>query len=238
MACDAAYAYRRVRFIQLFNYVCVGRSDNVRPVPGTLPTSSVELALKHLHRELLWTEAKDVWCVLLDPVWGDFYGVRAVGNNRSVPFLDAFSLTLWAHVGPPASPDIRALAHVPSLVSLQVNHYQFLFLLRVADQLTELTTFLAMDSERIVHRDTPTSVVVGALVPQLEMTFVMPAQCPGKESSGGDLESVIPDSSSIADDVVTNTSVQWNTVISTNLQVNICRRLVIKQIYHTFVDCP
>lgn len=47
----------------------------------------------------------------------------------------------------------------------------------------------------------------------------MTAQCPGKELSGGDLESVIPDSSSIADDVVTNTSIQWNTVLSTNLQV-------------------
>lgn len=30
----------------------------------------------------------------------------------------------------------------------------------------------------------------------------MPSQCPGKESSGGDVESFVPDSSSIADDVV------------------------------------
>jgi hypothetical protein len=71
-------------------------------------------------------------------VWGDFYGVRAVGNSRPVPFLDAFPLTLWAHVGPPSAPDIRALAHVSNLVSLQLNHYQFLFLLRIADDLTEV----------------------------------------------------------------------------------------------------
>lgn len=77
-----------------------------------------------------------------------------------------------------------------------------------------------MDTEHILDRDRPPSVGVGALLPQVEMTFVMPAQCPGKESSGGDLESVIPDSSSIADDVVTNTSIQWNAVISTNLQVS------------------
>ncbi|XP_054261337.1 bridge-like lipid transfer protein family member 3B isoform X2 [Macrosteles quadrilineatus] len=193
-------------------------TDNVRPEPSPIPSDSIEQAMLHLHRELLWTEAKDVWCVLLEPVWGEFYGMRAVGNSRPVPFFDAFPLTLWAHVGPPSAPDIRALAHVSNLVSVQLNHYQFLFLLRIADDLTELTTFLAMDSDRIASRDSRPTVVVGALVPQLEVTFVMPAQCPGKESSGGDLESVIPDSSSIADDAGTTTSVQWNTVLSTNMQ--------------------
>lgn len=44
------------------------------------------------------------------------------------------------------------------------------------------------------------SLAVGALIPQLEVTFVMPSQCPGKESSGGDVESFVPDSSSIAED--------------------------------------
>lgn len=43
--------------------------------------------------------------------------------------------------------------------------------------------------------------MVGAILPQVEVTFVMPSQCPGKESSGGDVESFVPDSSSIADDV-------------------------------------
>lgn len=45
------------------------------------------------------------------------------------------------------------------------------------------------------------SIVIGALIPSLEVTFVMPSQCPGKESSGEDVESFVPDSSSIADDV-------------------------------------
>lgn len=56
------------------------------------------------------------------------------------------------------------------------------------------------------------SLVVGALIPQLEVTFVMPSQCPGKESSGGDVESFVPDSSSIADDyVVGSTATVWQT---------------------------
>lgn len=53
---------------------------------------------------------------------------------------------------------------------------------------------------------------MGALIPQLEVTFVMPSQCPGKESSGGDVESFVPDSSSIADDVgVGSTATVWQT---------------------------
>jgi hypothetical protein len=43
---------------------------------------------------------------------------------------------------------------------------------------------------------------------------VMPSQCPGKESSGGDVESFVPDSSSIADDAVVgvgSTGTVWQT---------------------------
>lgn len=42
---------------------------------------------------------------------------------------------------------------------------------------------------------------MGALLPQVEVTFVMPSLTLGKESSGVDLESFIPDSSSIVDDL-------------------------------------
>lgn len=45
------------------------------------------------------------------------------------------------------------------------------------------------------------SLAIGALIPQLEITFVMPSQNPGKESSGAD-ESFVPDSSSIPDDIL------------------------------------
>lgn len=45
------------------------------------------------------------------------------------------------------------------------------------------------------------SLVVGCVIPQVEVTLVMPSQTPGKESSGGDAESVIPDSASLGDDL-------------------------------------
>lgn len=44
------------------------------------------------------------------------------------------------------------------------------------------------------------TVVVGAVVPQVDVTLLMPSQTPGKSSSGGDMESFIPDSSSLQDD--------------------------------------
>ncbi|PSN57252.1 hypothetical protein C0J52_02548 [Blattella germanica] len=278
-------------------------TDNVRPSPPPhFAASSVAELVRMLNRELLWTEAKDVWCVNLEPVWGDFFGASAVGSNRPVPFLDAFPLTLWIYLKLPSSndsktssqngaispssilptlslagssisdsvwtnridvdnsgfktseigsdgrktdflsfnqvasrsfldasktnviidrssdtsrmsgagnqvesvktADIHVLAYISNLVSIQINHYQYLFLLRLSEEASELATFLALDSNRILKKDLGGSLVMGALIPQLEVTFVMPSQSPGKECSGGDLESVLPDSASIPDELV------------------------------------
>lgn len=54
----------------------------------------------------------------------------------------------------------------------------------------------------LLQVESNSSLVIGALIPQLEVTFVMPSHFPGKESSGGDAESFIPDSSSIPDDML------------------------------------
>lgn len=94
--------------------------------------------------------------------------------------------------------DLHIIAHVSNLVSIQIDHYQFLFILRMAEELTELATFLSLDSKRIMHQEnTESSIVIGLVVPQVEITLVMPSQTPGKESSGGDAESVMPDSASL-----------------------------------------
>lgn len=140
----------------------------------------------------------------MEPLWADFYGARSLGaGNRPVPFLDAVPVTVWLHMN--ENNHINALLHVSNLVSIQINHYQYLFLLRLAEEFSELTTYLALDQTRILGQDQVESgrLVIATLLPQLEFTLVMPSTCPGKESSGGDLESVIPDSSSIADDLLT-----------------------------------
>ena len=277
-------------FIYLYfpSYVYVSGRDNVRSTPSPhFSVSSVSELERLLSRELLWTEAKDVWCVNLEPVWGDFFGASAVGSNRPVPFLDAFPLTLWiyfkmpfsssencktsslngaisavrkvipttpaSHNMPPSqtssssfqsdnvetnirvdvdktgiysqgykssaigsdvttgkrtdfssfnqiaswgfrdaskvnvithmtsdtsitcvgndesvkTADIHMLTYVSNLVSIQINHYQFLFLLRLSEEAAELTAYLAMDSNRILKQELGGSLVVGALIPQV-----------------------------------------------------------------------
>ena len=49
-----------------------------------------------MKKDLLWTEAKDVWFVSVDPLWADFEGTPAT-DLRPVPFVDAFPLILWMY---------------------------------------------------------------------------------------------------------------------------------------------
>lgn len=105
------------------------------------------------------------------------------------------------------SADLHVIAHFGNLVSVQMDHYQFLFLMRLAEEMNELTTFLTMDNKRIMQERNPNqSVIIGCVIPQVEVTMIMPSQTPGKESSGGDAESVLPDSASLGDDLHTTNS--------------------------------
>ncbi|XP_012350114.1 UHRF1-binding protein 1 isoform X1 [Apis florea] len=219
---------------------CAG-TDNIRHPPPNFSSNSVNELIRQLHRELLWTEAKDVWCCNLEPVWGDFFGARAVGQNRPVPFLDAFPLTLWCYMTmnsldkdsseKKSTGDIHGLAYISNLVSVQINHYQYLFLLRLSEVLSEMATYLTIDSNKILKIDSGSSLVIGALIPQVEVTFVMPSHTPGKENSGGDLESVMPDSSSIADDIA-GSSIPWQSterIESNAKKININNDIITPQ---------
>lgn len=171
----------------------------------------------------LWTEPRDVWCIKFDPIWVEFLGARSVGLSKSVAFVDAVPITLWVH-GKSAdngfpneisvegasvnrNADLHVIGHVSNMVSVQIDHYQFLFLLRLSEQLTELGTFLSLDRNRILkEKASETSMIVGCVIPQVEVTLVMPSQTPGKETVSGDCESVVPDSAttSLADDLQFN----------------------------------
>lgn len=117
------------------------------------------------------------------------------------------------------SADLHVIAHFENLVSVQIDHYQFLFLMRLAEELNELTTFLSIDSKRIMQEAPNKSVIIGCVIPQVEVTLVMPSQTPGKESSGGDgeSESVMPDSVSLGGDLHA-TNRDWNQSFSLDSQ--------------------
>ncbi|XP_065343901.1 bridge-like lipid transfer protein family member 3B isoform X3 [Cloeon dipterum] len=169
----------------------VNASDNLRR-QADLSSLTMEEVMQGLSRELFWVDAKDIWFVQLDPAWVEFTGMKSTA--RPVPLLDAVPVTVWLCLID--QKHIHAVTHIPSLVSVQLNHYQFLFISRLLDDISELTTFLQMDSKKITGEEGG-CICVGTALPQVEVTFVMPAHCHAKESF--DLDSVIPDSSSLAD---------------------------------------
>ncbi|XP_059616609.1 bridge-like lipid transfer protein family member 3B isoform X2 [Phlebotomus argentipes] len=147
----------------------------------------------------------DCGSYLMPNVQEDFYSSQQHSINpfhQQQSFDSTYSSTLRSQnadcSGDEKSADLHVIAHVSNLVSLQIDHYQFLFILRLAEEITELSTFLSLDTKRIMaEKATTNSIIVGCVVPQVEVTLVMPSQTPGKESTGGDGESVVPDSASL-----------------------------------------
>ncbi|XP_062547438.1 bridge-like lipid transfer protein family member 3B isoform X2 [Armigeres subalbatus] len=143
------------------------------------------------------------------PLIGDNVKKKAPGRNENINHSPSTNPNVPVDSTADATTmaDLHVIAHVSNLVSVQIDHYQYLFLLRLAEELTELATFLSLDSKRILQAaNVENSIIVGCVIPQVEVSLVMPSQTPGKESSGGDGESVLPDSASLGDDLLTNGS--------------------------------
>ncbi|CAB3252559.1 unnamed protein product [Arctia plantaginis] len=145
--------------------------------------------------ELLWRENRSVWCARVEPLWADFCGARAT-NYKPAPLLDATPLTAWICFDDDMS-RIWIVARTCGLAGLQLNHYQMLFLMRQLERISEMTAWLAHDADRQPDAEDG-SIVIGVVVPAVELTFVLPSNCPGQESSR-DLDSVPLDSSSLQD---------------------------------------
>ncbi|XP_059060987.1 bridge-like lipid transfer protein family member 3B [Achroia grisella] len=145
--------------------------------------------------EMLWRENRAVWCVRVEPMWADFCGARAT-NYKPAPLLDATPLTAWMCFEEGFS-RIYVVARTCGLAGLQLNHYQMLFLMRQLERISEMMSWLAHDAARQPDADAG-SIVVGVVVPAVELTLVLPSNCPGQESSR-DLDSVPLDSSSLQD---------------------------------------
>lgn len=105
---------------------------------------------------------------------------------------------------------LNVLVHCHSLVSCQLNHFQYLFLMRQLDMLTEMSAFVTNDTFLIYQtageknswiRAIEDSLVVSAIVPQVDVSFVIPPLHPTKDSMLGDMEGFVPDSSSTVGDV-------------------------------------
>ncbi len=75
------------------------------------------------------------------------YGTASESDNKTV--IDDNSAN---DKSVDSTADLHVIAHVSNLVSLQIDHYQLLFLLRLSEEMTELSTFLSLDSNRILRK--------------------------------------------------------------------------------------
>merc|ERR1712142_791408 len=69
---------------------------------------------------------------------------------------------------------VHVLALASQLVSLQLDHHQLLFLLRLAESLSEMGAFLSSDSVNILQPMVPPGMVIGAVLPQLDLSVILP----------------------------------------------------------------
>ncbi len=74
-----------------------------------------------MKKDLLWTDAKDVWYVNVDPFWADFEGTPAT-EGRTVPFIDAFPLTMWMYKDESETPAGPQSAKMHLLVIFSTIH--------------------------------------------------------------------------------------------------------------------
>lgn len=128
----------------------------------------ITIWLHNGHRNDLSKNAEDLFSVKFQNPINNFKNCSNSANiknhnynekaYRSNPFIDSeediyFNRRSQASsTTSERSADLHAILHISNLVSVQLDHYQYLFLLRLAEEITEMTSFLALDAERIPHK--------------------------------------------------------------------------------------
>ena len=83
---------------------------------------------------------------------------------------------------------MHLLAQINSLVSLQLNHYQLLFLMRLLESIGEITTFLTQDVSHILEEEDESSMALGLVAPQVDISLLMPSSSECRDDIGGDYD--------------------------------------------------
>ena len=81
---------------------------------------------------------------------------------------------------------MHLLVHITNLVSVQLNHYQFLFLMRLLETVSEITTFLTQDVSYILGEEDESSMALGLIAPQIDVSLLMPSISQSRDKIGGD----------------------------------------------------
>ncbi|XP_035233896.1 UHRF1-binding protein 1-like, partial [Stegodyphus dumicola] len=96
--------------------------------------------------------------------------------------------------------DVYLLIHVNSLLNIQLSHYQYLFVLRAADIVTDMLEHLEVDTGIIIKNKPVMSICTSALLPQVEFSLVLRnLNQMSATSDSADLASLQEDCSSTSD---------------------------------------
>lgn len=71
---------------------------------------------------------------------------------------------------------MHGLIYIPNLVTLQVTHLQLLFLMRILDSVTEFSTYLTEDTNRIQAKQE--SLLISAVFPLISASLIFPPTLP------------------------------------------------------------
>jgi len=156
-------------------------------------------------RDLLWSKDKsEVWFIHLDPFWADFFTTSSqTSRAKPMPFIGTVPVTAWID---PDKEKLCGLLQVNSLISMQLDRAEYIFLLRLMENVKETAAFLDHQERYFNPAATTQSIVVGAILPQLDISIIFPPFAASVlqsmdlgESPLGDTESIYPDTSSITD---------------------------------------
>ncbi|KZS06933.1 UHRF1-binding protein 1 [Daphnia magna] len=185
------------------------KDNDLSPISETLLKHAIQTQPSQMSsgwkRDLLWSkEVSQVWFIHLDPFWADFFAASGqISKTKPLPFIGTVPVTIWIQ---PEPERISGLVNISSLLSVQLDRAEYVFLLRVMDNLKETTAFLDHQEKKFSTGDTSQSVVLGAVVPQVDISILFPPQAASAlqalddgDSPIGDTESIYPDTSSMTD---------------------------------------
>lgn len=103
------------------------------------------------------TDGLEVMSIELEQFWMEFTGVKNSGS-RPVSFLESFPVTVWValpsediHTDVSNQGEMSVLVDIGAKICAQLNHYQYCFLMRLADSFTEMVDTIAAENK--LHQD-------------------------------------------------------------------------------------
>lgn len=137
------------------------------------PNGNVNLRNNSLHTK----SNRDLWCLHIEQIWAEFIGVLS-SPRRPVNFVEAFPVTIWltmpnAQTSHQNYADFSFLFNISHKIAVELNHYQYLFLLRLIEAIKDTQDKL-LKAAQSTSKSSSSTVSFAAIVREIELAFVCP----------------------------------------------------------------